>query len=39
MRGNGPTVFTQVKHGVNVDIVMDHILHAWQHATGVGHAH
>jgi urease accessory protein len=37
MRGNGPTVFAQVKHGVNVDVIIDHILHAWQHATGVAH--
>jgi urease accessory protein len=39
MRGNGPFVFAQVKHGVGVDEIIGHIIHAWQHATGVGHQH
>lgn len=39
MRGSGPYVFAQVKHGVGVDTIVDHILHAWQHATGVAHDH
>ncbi|HEY0552386.1 MAG TPA: urease accessory protein UreG [Verrucomicrobiae bacterium] len=39
MRGNGPFVFAQVKHGVGVDEIIDHITHAWQHATGVAHHH
>jgi urease accessory protein len=39
MRGNGPFVFAQVKHGVGVDLIIDHVIHAWQHATGVGHSH
>jgi urease accessory protein len=39
MRGNGPFVFAQVKHGVGVDEIIGHVIHAWQHATGVGHAH
>lgn len=39
MRGPGPFVFAQVKHGVGVDEIIDHIVHAWQHATGVTHAH
>jgi urease accessory protein len=39
MRGNGPFVFAQVKHGVGVDEIIDHIIHAWQHATGVAHSH
>lgn len=39
MRGNGPFVFAQVKHGVGVDEIIAHVLHAWQHATGVGHSH
>lgn len=39
MRGNGPFVFAQVKNGVGVPAIIDHILHAWQHATGVEHAH
>ena len=39
MRGPGPFVFAQVKHGVGVEEIIDHIVHAWQHATGVTHAH
>lgn len=39
MRGNGPFVFAQVKNGVGVDEIIDHVLHSWQHATGVTHAH
>lgn len=39
MRGDGPFVFAQVKHGVGVDEIIDHILHAWQHARGVAHTH
>lgn len=39
MRGPGPFVFAQVKHGVGVDEIIDHIIHAWQHATGLAHGH
>ena len=39
MRGDGPFVFAQVKHGVGVDEIVAHVLHAWQHATGVSHKH
>ncbi|MBC8096896.1 MAG: urease accessory protein UreG [Akkermansiaceae bacterium] len=39
MRGNGPFVFAQVKHGVGVDEIISHILHAWQHVSGVAHQH
>lgn len=39
MRGEGPFVFAQVKNGVGVDVIIEHILHAWQHATGVSHHH
>lgn len=39
MRGNGPFVFAQVKHGVGVDEIIGHILHAWQHVSGVAHKH
>jgi urease accessory protein len=39
MRGNGPFVFAQVKHGVGVDEIIAHILHAWQHVSGVAHRH
>ena len=39
MRGGGPFVFAQVKHGVGVDEIITHILHAAQHAQGVAHSH
>lgn len=39
MRGNGPFVFAQVKHGGGVDEIVDHILHDWQHAMGIAHGH
>ena len=39
MRGPGPFVFAQVKHGVGVEEIVDHITHAWQHATGAAHQH
>jgi len=39
MRGNGPFVFAQVKNGVGVDEIIGHVLHQWQHATGVEHQH
>jgi urease accessory protein len=37
MRGDGPFVFAQVKHGVGLDEIVGHVLHAWQHAMGVTH--
>ena len=39
MRGSGPFIFAQVKNGVGVDEILNHILHAWQHAVGVEHTH
>jgi urease accessory protein len=39
MRGGGPFVFAQVKHGPGVDEIIAHVLHAWQHAVGAAHAH
>ena len=39
MRGNGPFVFAEVKNGVGVDEIADHIIHAWQHAADVAHDH
>lgn len=39
MRGNGPFVFAQVKNGVGVGEIIDHIVHAWQHAMDVDHSH
>lgn len=38
MRGAGPFVFAQVKHGVGVEAIIGHLVHAWQHANGVPHA-
>ena len=39
MRGDGPFVFAQVKHGVGVEPIVSHITHAWQHATSTPHTH
>ena len=39
MRGDGPFVFAQVKNGVGVKEIIEHILHSWQHARGVAHTH
>jgi urease accessory protein len=39
MRGPGPVVFAQVKHGPGVDDIVAHVLHAWQHARSVPHPH
>ncbi len=39
MRGSGPFVFAQVKNGVGVDEILDHILHAWRHALDIEHSH
>ena len=37
MRGEGPFVFAQVTHGVGVDAIASHVLHAWRHASGKAH--
>lgn len=39
MRGSGPFVFAQVKHGVGLDEIIAPVIHAWQHAIGAGHLH
>jgi urease accessory protein len=39
MRGDGPFIFAQVKHGVGVEEIIDHIIHAWQHALNIPHGH
>ena len=39
MRGDGPLIFEQVKNSVGVGEILNHIIHAWQHTTGVAHAH
>ncbi|XP_074584511.1 urease accessory protein G [Curcuma longa] len=37
MRDGGPFVFAQVKHGIGVKEIVDHILQAWEAATGNPH--
>jgi urease accessory protein len=37
MRGGGPFVFAQVKHGPGVDEIVTHVLHEWQHSQGIMH--
>jgi urease accessory protein len=32
MRGEGPTLFAQVTHGVGVPAIIEHIVRAWKHA-------
>jgi len=39
MRGDGPFVFAQVKNAVGMVEIMAHVIHAWQHTTGVDHKH
>jgi urease accessory protein len=39
MRGNGPFVFAQVKHGVGVDEIVAQIVHEWQHTREIPHGH
>jgi hypothetical protein len=39
MRGNGPVVLAQVRFGVGVDAIIDHLTHAWQHALSLPHSH
>jgi urease accessory protein len=39
MRGPGAFVMAQVKHDVGMDEIVQHLLHAWQHAVGILHEH
>lgn len=39
MRGAGPFLFAQVRHGKGTDEIVHHIRHAWHHATNVFHSH
>ena len=39
MRGNGPFVFAQVKHGVGMEEILDQVIHAWKHAKEIDHKH
>lgn len=37
MRGDGPFLFAQVKHGVGVEGIIRHVIHAWQHSCNIPH--
>ena len=39
MRGSGPFVFAQIRLGQGVDIIIDHVSHAWRHANLLPHTH
>jgi urease accessory protein len=39
MRGTGPFLFAQIKHGQGVGEIVSHILHAWHHSQGHPHTH
>lgn len=39
MRGAGPFVFAQVRHGQGVEAIIEHITHAWRHAARIAHLH
>ena len=39
MRGDGPFLFAQVKHGPGVEKIVALILHSWRHACGIAHEH
>ncbi len=39
MRGEGPFVFAQVKHGPGVDEIVAQLLHAWEHTCSIAHHH
>lgn len=34
MRGEGPFLFAQVKHGIGISEIAGHVLHAWAHCAG-----
>jgi urease accessory protein len=39
MRGEGPFVFAQIKNGVGVDAIMEHVLSAWREASKQARRH
>ncbi len=39
MRGDGPFIFAQVRNGVGIEEIVAHVIHAWQHGSGVAHQH
>lgn len=39
MRDEGPFLLASIKQDDGVQTIADHVIHAWQHATGVAHSH
>lgn len=39
MRQDGPFILASIRNDLMVQEIADHVLHAWQHATGVEHTH
>jgi len=39
MRGTGPFLFAQVRHGKGVDEIVHYMHHAWKHANALPHTH
>jgi urease accessory protein len=39
MRGSDAYVFAQIRHRPGVDQIVSHVIHAWQHACTIPHAH
>ncbi len=39
MRGEGPFILASIKHTDGLQTIIDHILHAWQHANQIEHTH
>src|SRR5579884_3691543 len=39
MRGQGPFLFAQVRHGKGVDEIVHYMHHAWKHANALPHTH
>jgi urease accessory protein len=39
MRGNGPFLFAQARNGQGMAEIVEHLLHARQHAYGTPHSH
>ncbi|HTA30704.1 MAG TPA: urease accessory protein UreG [Candidatus Cybelea sp.] len=39
MRGSGPFVFAQIRHGPGVDQIVNNVIHGWQHSSAIPHEH
>ncbi len=39
MRGDGRFIVAQVRNGVGIEEIVAHVIHAWQHGSGVVHQH